>query len=79
MGVMGAVMVTGILILAGGRVSERVVLVALIYAGTIAVAPRRKHHPAGRHRAVLSRLSQRQGAIPRHDREQPLRARRWLR
>ncbi|MGH7331923.1 MAG: sensor histidine kinase [Candidatus Rokuibacteriota bacterium] len=37
-GVMGAVMVTGIFILAGGWVSERVFLVALIYSGTIAAA-----------------------------------------
>jgi sensor histidine kinase YesM len=37
-GVMGAVIVTGIFILAGGRVSERFLLVALIYSGTIAGA-----------------------------------------
>jgi sensor histidine kinase YesM len=37
-GVMGAAIVTGIFILAGGRVSERFLLVALIYSGTIAGA-----------------------------------------
>jgi signal transduction histidine kinase len=37
-GVIGAGIVTGIFILAGGWVSERVVLVALIYSGTIAGA-----------------------------------------
>lgn len=38
MGVMGAAMVTGVYILAGGRVSQRVFLVPLIYSGAIAVA-----------------------------------------
>jgi two-component system sensor histidine kinase AlgZ len=37
-GIMGAALVTGIFILAGGRISERVILVTLIYAGTIAGA-----------------------------------------
>ena len=39
-GVMGAAIVTGIFILAGGRISERVFLVPLIYSGTIAIAAR---------------------------------------
>jgi hypothetical protein len=37
MGITGAAIVTGIFILAGGRVSQRVFLVPLIYAGAIAV------------------------------------------
>ena len=37
-GVMGAAMVTGIFILAGGQISERVFLVPLIFSGTIAIA-----------------------------------------
>ena len=37
-GIMGAAIVTGIFILAGGRVSERELLIVLIYSGTIASA-----------------------------------------
>jgi sensor histidine kinase YesM len=37
-GVMGAAIVTGIFILAGGQISERVFLVPLIFSGTIAIA-----------------------------------------